>query len=120
LGDGSCGKDKYDIELREPDVSPLQIQGPKSRALMNDLFGSWINDLKYYWCKQTDLNGIPVVVSRTGWSGEIGYEVYLRDGKRGADLYEKIMAAGNNTKLLQLVHHKLEESKLESFLTSKI
>ena len=52
------------------------------------------NDLKYYWCKQTNLDGIPVVISRTGWSGEIGYEVYLRDGKRGADLYEKIMAAG--------------------------
>jgi len=96
---GVAGKDKYDIELREPDVSPLQIQGPKSRALMNDLFGSWINDLKYYWCKQTDLDGIPVVVSRTGWSGEIGFEVYLRDGKRGADLYEKIMAAGKQHKI---------------------
>ncbi len=96
---GVAGKDKYDIELKEPDVSPLQVQGPKSRALMNDLFGSWINDLKYYWCKQTDLNGIPVVVSRTGWSGEIGYEVYLRDGKRGADLYEKIMAAGKQYKI---------------------
>jgi len=96
---GVAGKDKYDIELREPDVSPLQIQGPKSRALMNDLFGSWINDLKYYRCKQTDLDGIPVVVSRTGWSGEIGYEVYLRDGKRGADLYEKIMAAGKQHKI---------------------
>jgi len=96
---GVAGKDKYEIELREPDVSPLQIQGPKSRALMNDLFGSWINDLKYYRCKQTDLDGIPVVVSRTGWSGEIGYEVYLRDGKRGADLYEKIMAAGKQHKI---------------------
>jgi len=96
---GVAGKDKYDIELREPDVSPLQVQGPKSKDLMTELFGSWINDLKYYWCKQTDLNGIPVVVSRTGWSGEIGYEVYLRDGKRGADLYEKIMAAGKKHKI---------------------
>jgi len=62
---GVAGKDKYDIKLKEPDVSPLQIQGPKSRALMNELFGSWINDLKYYWCKQTEIKGIPVVVSRT-------------------------------------------------------
>jgi len=66
---------------------------------MTELFGSWINDLKYYWCKQTDLDGIPVVVSRTGWSGEIGFEIYLRDGKRGADLYEKIMAAGKQHKI---------------------
>ena len=85
--------------MKEPDVSPLQIQGPKSKSLVTDLFGSWVNDLKYYWCKQTDLDGIPVVVSRTGWSGEIGYEVYLRDGKRGADLYEKIMAAGEKYKI---------------------
>jgi len=96
---GVAGKDKYDIELKEPDVSPLQIQGPKSRALMNELFGSWINDLKYYWCKQTEIKGIPVVVSRTGWSGEIGYEVYLRDGKKGAELYEMIMAAGAKHKI---------------------
>jgi aminomethyltransferase len=66
---------------------------------MNELFGSWINDLKYYWCKQTDLKGIPVVVSRTGWSGEIGYEIYLRDGKKGAELYEIIMAAGEKHKI---------------------
>ena len=76
---------------------------------MVDLFGSWINDLKYYWCKETELDGIPVVVSRTGWSGEIGYEVYLRDGKRGADLYEKIMAAGKKHKSPRPAHHKLEE-----------
>ena len=96
---GVAGKDKYDIELKEPDVSPLQVQGPKSRALMNELFGSWINDLKYYWCKQTEIKGIPVVVSRTGWSGEIGYEIYLRDGKKGAELYEMIMAAGAKHKI---------------------
>jgi aminomethyltransferase len=96
---GVAGKDKYDIKLVEPDVSPLQVQGPKSNNVMVDLFGSWINDLKYYWCKETELDGIPVVVSRTGWSGEIGYEVYLRDGKRGAELYEKIMAAGESYKI---------------------
>ena len=96
---GVAGKDKYDVKLVEPDVSPLQVQGPKSNNVMVDLFGSWINDLKYYWCRETELDGIPVVVSRTGWSGEIGYEVYLRDGKLGADLYEKIMAAGEPYKI---------------------
>jgi len=70
---GVAGKGKYDIKLVEPDVSPLQVQGPKSNNVMVDLFGSWINDLKYYWCRETELDGIPVVVSRTGWSGEIGY-----------------------------------------------
>jgi aminomethyltransferase len=91
---GVAGKGKYDISLREPDVSPLQVQGPKSQNVMTDLFGSWINDLKYYWCKETALDGIPVVVSRTGWSAERGYEVFLRDGSRGNELWEKIMTAG--------------------------
>jgi aminomethyltransferase len=77
----------------------LQVQGPKSKDVMVDLFGSWINDIRYYWCKETELDGIPVVVSRTGWSGEVGYEIYLRDGSRGADLYEKIMAAGEPYKI---------------------
>ena len=96
---GVAGKDQYDIKLVEPDVSPLQVQGPKSKNVMVDLFGSWINDLRYYWCKETELDGIPVVVSRTGWSGEIGYEVYLRNGSKGEDLYEKIMAAGEPYKI---------------------
>ncbi len=96
---GVAGEGKYDISLREPDVSPLQIQGPKSQNVMTDLFGSWINDLKYYWFKETDLDGIPVVVSRTGWSAERGYEVFLRDGSRGDDLWQKIMAAGKPYKI---------------------
>ncbi|MCH2445496.1 MAG: glycine cleavage system protein T, partial [Candidatus Marinimicrobia bacterium] len=96
---GVAGKDQYDINLVEPDVSPLQVQGPKSKNVMVDLFGSWINDLNYYWCRQTELDDIPVVVSRTGWSGEIGYEIYLRDGSRGSDLYEKIMEAGEPYKI---------------------
>ncbi len=83
-----------DVALREPDVSPLQIQGPKSADLMRDLFGDWIEDLRYYWCRETELDGIPLVVSRTGWSSERGYEVYLGDGRHGERLWEMIMAAG--------------------------
>jgi glycine cleavage system aminomethyltransferase T len=83
-----------DVELREPDVSPLQIQGPKSKDVVQALFGDEVTGLKYYWFIETDLDGIPVVVTRTGWTGEVGYEVYLRDGSRGTDLWERIMSAG--------------------------
>jgi aminomethyltransferase len=61
---------------------------------MRALFGDSIVDLRYYWMRELDLDGIPLVVSRTGWSGELGYELYLRDGARGDDLWEKIMATG--------------------------
>jgi aminomethyltransferase len=83
-----------DVELREPDVSPLQIQGPKSKEVIRDLFGEDVMNLRYYWCWEGDLEGIPVVVSRTGWTGEVGYEVYLRDGSRGVELWDRVMAAG--------------------------
>ncbi|MFN4060308.1 MAG: glycine cleavage T C-terminal barrel domain-containing protein [Paracoccus hibiscisoli] len=83
-----------DVTIREPDVSPLQLQGPKSGAVMRALFGDDIMDLRYYWLRRVELDGIPLIVSRTGWSSELGYELYLQDGSRGDDLWEKIMAAG--------------------------
>lgn len=83
-----------DVTIREPDVSPLQLQGPKSGEVMKALFGESILDLKYYWLRAVELDGIPLIVSRTGWSSELGYELYLQDGSRGDDLWEKIMASG--------------------------
>ncbi|ETW14113.1 glycine cleavage T protein (aminomethyl transferase) [Roseivivax marinus] len=83
-----------DVQIREPDVSPLQLQGPNSGRIMRALFGDEILDLKYFWLRELELDGIPLVVSRTGWSSELGYELYLRDGSRGDELWEKIMAAG--------------------------
>jgi aminomethyltransferase len=84
----------FNVALSEPDVSPLQIQGPVSTQVMADLFGDWINDLKYYWFREAELEGMPLVISRTGWSNERGYEVFLRDGQYGDILWERIMAAG--------------------------
>ena len=82
------------VEIAEPDVSPLQLQGPRSPEVARALFGDWVLDLGYYRLRETDLEGIPVVLARTGWSGEIGYEIYLRDGRRGDELWERVMAAG--------------------------
>ncbi len=83
-----------DVDIREPDVSPLQLQGPKSGDIMEALFGPCIRDLKYYWLERFELDGIELVISRTGWSSELGYEIYLLDGAHGEQLWEKIMAAG--------------------------
>ena len=82
------------VEIKEPDVSPLQLQGPISGEIMIKLFGENIKDLRYYWLREYNLDGIPLIVSRTGWSSELGYEIYLRDGSKGNELYEKIMNAG--------------------------
>lgn len=83
-----------DVTIGEPDVSPLQLQGPKSGEIMKALFGDEIMDLRYYWLREVELDGIPLILSRTGWSSELGYEIYLRDGSKGDLLWETIMAAG--------------------------
>ena len=82
------------VNISEPDVSPLQLQGPTSKDIMVKLFGESIKDLKYYWFKEYNLDDIPLIISRTGWSSEFGYELFLRDGSKGNNLYEKIMSAG--------------------------
>ena len=82
------------VKITEPDVSPLQLQGPNSKKIMSKLFGESIEDIKYYWFKEYRLDGIPLIISRTGWSSEFGYELFLKDGSRGNELYEKIMNAG--------------------------
>ena len=84
------------VKINEPDVSPLQLQGPNSAKIMQNLFGDEILDLKYYWLREIELDNIPLVVSRTGWSSEFGYELFLRDGSKGDLLWEKIMAAGKD------------------------
>jgi aminomethyltransferase len=89
---GIAWRSGMDVGITEPEVYPVQVQGPKAKGLMRDLFGEL--DLRYYWCTEADLDGIPVVISRTGWTGEIGYEVYLRDSARGDELWERIMDAG--------------------------
>ena len=85
----------YNVEITEPDVSPLQLQGPKSRDIMIKIFGDQIADLKYYWFKQFAFNNTELIISRTGWSSELGYEIFLTDSKVGNDLYEHIMKIGD-------------------------
>jgi len=70
------------------------VQGPKAKELMRELAGEAIDGVKYYWTLDTAIAGIPVVISRTGWTGEVGYEVFLTDPTRGGELWETIMEAG--------------------------
>lgn len=83
-----------DVRIAEPDVSPLQLQGPRSLEIMQSMFGQEIEKLRYFRFLETALDGIPLVVSRTGWSNELGYELYLRDGSRGEELWQRILDAG--------------------------
>ena len=82
-----------DIKIHEPDVSPLQISGPKAGKLIQKLFNGEHDDLGYYKARETSLNDIPMVIGRTGWSGELSYELYLQDRKLGNELFEIVHEA---------------------------
>ena len=82
-----------DVTVIEPDVSPLQISGPKSGKLIQKLFNGEHDDLGYYKARETSIGKIPMVIARTGWSGELSYELYLQDRKLGNELFEIVYEA---------------------------
>lgn len=85
----------YDCEVSEPDVSPLAIQGPKAEDVVADLLGEWVREIKYFGFQQTSLKHIPLVVARSGWSKQGGFELYLRDGDFGMELWDAVREAGS-------------------------
>src|SRR5690606_18871493 len=80
--------------VTEPDASPLAVQGPRAEDVVAGLFGDWVRGLKYFWFRDTELDGIPILLARSGWSKQGGFELYLRDARRGADLYWRVKEAG--------------------------
>ncbi|MBB6448256.1 aminomethyltransferase [Geomicrobium halophilum] len=109
---------KFDCTVREIDVAPVQIQGPKSTALMIDLFGERIHDVPYYGLLEGEVNGCPVIVSRTGFSGEAGYEIYLYDASINAErLWYHLLEAGktHNLKVIAPGHIRRIEAGILSY-----
>ncbi|MCY1125897.1 glycine cleavage system protein T [Frigidibacter sp. RF13] len=84
----------FDVRVLEPDVSPLAVQGPRAEAVIAALFGDWVRDLRYFWFRETALDGIPLVLARSGWSKQGGFELYLTDSSRGEELWNRVAAAG--------------------------
>ncbi len=82
------------VDICEADVSPLAVQGPKADDVVAAIFGDWVRDLKYFWFRDATVNGIPLMVARSGWSKQGGYELYLMDGSRGTELWDIVREAG--------------------------
>ena len=83
-----------DVDVTLPDVHPMQVQGPLSAKTLEKLVGPAVYDIKYYWCEEFDIEGIPVVISRTGWTAIPGFEVNLLDGAKGDSLWDAVASAG--------------------------
>ncbi len=82
------------VEISEPDVSPMALQGPKAEDVVAHVLGDWVRSLKYFWFKETEFEGIPVAVQRSGWSKQGGFEIYLKDGSKGTKLWNIFKEAG--------------------------
>jgi glycine cleavage system aminomethyltransferase T len=91
---GVAARSGLNVTVREPDASPLQLQGPLAPKVAQKLFGDLAIELGYYHFTHTTLDNIPVVLSRTGWSGELGYEIILLDHRMGSALWDRCMSAG--------------------------
>ena len=84
----------FNVKVEEPDVSPLQVQGPNSAKLMTKVFGDWVDDLGFYRFKEVTHDGIPMVIARMGYSRELCYEIFLQDYSKGNELWEILWQAG--------------------------
>jgi glycine cleavage system aminomethyltransferase T len=86
-----------DVTVQEIDVAPVQIQGPNAKKVLTELFGERVLEIPYYGLMKGELDGMDVVVSRTGYTGEVGYEIYLRDAsKHGVKLWDRVLEAGKS------------------------
>jgi len=110
---------RFDVDIAEIDVAPVQIQGPKAPALMDDIFGPHMSKMKYYDCIPEKVNGCDVMVTASGFSTELGYEIYLRDATLNAEkMWNHILEVGkkHNLKVIAPGHHRRIEAGLMSYM----
>ncbi len=108
----------FDVELAEIDVAPVQVQGPQADPLMEKLLDADVGDVRPYGLWQTRFQGMDIVVSRTGFSGEDGFEIYLRHATQYADrLWDAIIEAGEefNLRVIAPSHIRRLEAGLLSY-----
>jgi len=89
----------FDVEVSDPDVFPLSIQGPKSETLLSRLIDEPVGDIRFFRFIETQIAGIPLVIARTGWSGQGGFELYLSDSSEGERLWDIVTEAGADLNL---------------------
>lgn len=85
---------RLDVEVSEPDVSPMALQGPRAEDVVASVMGDWVRGLKYFWFRDAELEGMQLTVQRSGWSKRGGFEIYLKDRSQGTKLWNIFKEAG--------------------------
>ncbi len=83
-----------DVDISDPGVAPMALQGPKAEDVVASVVGDWVREIKYFWFRETEIEGIEVAVQRSGWSKQGGFEIYLKDAARGSELWNIFKEAG--------------------------
>ena len=106
----------YKVNIVEPNVNIMAVQGPKSFALMEKIFGKTITDLKFFGFDYFDFRGVKHLIARSGWSKQGGYEIYVEDTKSGLELYDYLFEIGKEFNVKPGCPHLIE--RIESALLS--
>lgn len=85
---------KMNVKISDPNTGPIAIQGPKAENVAQDVFGEWVKDIKYFWFKKTEIKKMTMLVARSGWSKQGGFEIYLMQPEKGPELWNIIKEAG--------------------------
>ncbi len=112
-----AGSEGFDVRVFEPDVSPLAVQGPLADDVCRDLFGAeLIDSIGFFHVREVELDGIPIVICRSGWSRQGGFELFLTDGSQGLELWDRVAKAGAPYGIAPGTPHHME--RVESGLLS--
>ncbi len=104
------------VEVSEPDVNILAVQGPKSFKLMEKVFGKKINELKFFGFDYYNFKGNKFLIARSGWSKQGGYEIYVENREAGQNLYDELFLAGKEFQVKPGCPNQIE--RIESALLS--
>ena len=96
-------------------TAALALQGPNSRAILNEISSENINSLKFFWMMDTKLGGIPVSISRTGYTGDLGYEIWMNPDNALA-VWDLLIDNGSNFGITPVGLHALDISRIEAGL----
>ena len=92
---GLASGNNFDVEIFEPNVDILAIQGPKSFDLMEKIFGKKIKELKFFGFDYFDFAGAKHLIAQSGWSKQGGYEIYVENNASGLKLYDHLFEIGD-------------------------
>ncbi|MEL1134208.1 glycine cleavage system aminomethyltransferase GcvT [Desulfitobacterium sp. THU1] len=82
------------LENRSQEYAQLALQGPQAERILQKLTDLDLQEIKYYWFKQGEVDGVPCLVSRTGYTGEDGFEIYLSP-EQAPQMWRRILEAGS-------------------------